>query len=170
MSRSSLQNVLALPDAFQTWNFDLFFPSIPGATDTTPLTYKCQTSALPGFNLEPITIDLHGVTKKEAGRATYNHTFQSNFLEVADMSTRLAFRNWREACRSWKLNTGSVSSAYKVNGQIVTYDNTGAAKLTIVCYGMWPETVEDLSLEGNQSVAGMLGVTFSYDYTDETTS
>ena len=167
MGRSSLQNVLSLPDAFQTWNFDLFFPSIPGVSDTMGLTYKCQTSSLPGFNLEPVQIDLHGVTKKEAGRATYGHTFQATFLEVADMSTRTAFRNWRESCRSWKLNTGSVSAAYKVNGQIVTYDNTGAASLVIVCYGMWPETVDDLGLEGNSSTAGMMSVTFSYDYTDE---
>jgi len=167
MSRSSLYNVLALPDAFQTWQFDLFFPYIPGWSDNIPLTYKCQTTSLPGFNLEPVEIALQGVTKKEAGRATYNHTFPMTFLEVSDQSTRRAFRAWRETCRSQKNNTGSVSSAYKVNGQIVLYDNQPTETHTMIVFGMWPETVDDLGLEGNSSTAGMLSVTCSYDFTDE---
>ena len=167
MSRSSLQNVLSLPDAAQTWNFDLFFPSIPGMANTMELTYKCQTSALPGFSLDPVQIDLHGVTKKEAGRAVYQHTFTANFLEVVDFSTRAAFRNWREMIRSWKMNTGSVVAAYKVNGQAVMYDNTGAPTLVINIFGMWPEAVQDVSLESSSSTAMLLDITFSFDYTDE---
>jgi hypothetical protein len=169
MSRSSLQNILNLPDAFQTWNFDLFFPSIPGVADPIQLSYKCQTSNLPGFNIESVPIELHGVKKQEAGRATYQHTFQCQFLEVVDLSTRRAMRAWRESMRSWKLNTGSNSGVYKVNGQIVLYDNTPSVIGTMIVYGMYPETVDDMSLEGNASTAGMLSVTFSYDYTDETT-
>ena len=166
MGRSSLYNVHALPDAFQVWNFDLFFPSIPGGGDNVTLTYKCQSTSIPGFNLEPVDIELAGVKKKEAGRATYNHTFPCTMLEVVDFSTRRALRNWRETCRSWKKNNGTMSSAYKVNGQLVLYDNQPSAVRTIMIYGMWPETVDDLSLE-QASTAGFLSITFSYDWTDE---
>ena len=167
MSRSGLQQIQALPDAFQTWNFDLFFPSIPGVSDPIQLSYKCQTSNIPGFNLEGVDIELHGVKKREAGRATYGHQFECTFLEVVDLSTRKAFRNWREKARSWKQNSGSDSSVYKVNAELVLYDNAPNVIGTVKIYGMWPETVNDLSLEGNSSTAGMLSVQFSYDYTDE---
>ena len=166
MGRSSVYNVQQLSDAFQVWNFDLRFPSIPGGGDAVSLTYKCQTASLPGFNLESVDIELHGVKKKEAGRATYEHTFQCTFLETVDFSTRTAFRNWRETCRSWKLNTGSVSSAYKVNALLELYDNAPSVTRSIVIYGVYPETVDTLSLE-NSSTAGFLSVTFSYDWTDE---
>lgn len=167
MSRSGLQNVLALPDAAQSWNFDLFFPTIPGAASTIALSYKCQTTQLPGFNLEPVDIELHGVKKKEAGRATYEHTLPSTFLEVVDFSTRDTFRMWREMIRSWKQNTGSNSQAYKVNAQIVVYDNTPTPTRRITLYGCWPETVDSTPLEGNSSTALILNVTFSYDFPDE---
>lgn len=170
MGRSSLQNVLALPDAAQTWNCDLFFPSIPGMTNTLPLTYKCQVPTLPGFGLDPVPIELHGVTKKEAGRAIYDHTMNCTFLETVDWATRDAFLNWRESIRSWKKNTGSVSAAYKVNGQLVVYDNQPVPTRIITIYGMWPETVDAVQMEGNASTAVMLSVTLSYDYTDDSAS
>ena len=167
MARSSLQNVLSLPDAAQSWNFDMFFPMIPGASDTMALSYKCQTSALPGFSLDKVPVDLHGVSKQEAGRATYTHTLAANFLEVVDFSTRDVFRNWREMIRSWKNNSGSASQDYKVNTQIVVYDNAAAPVRTIICYGTWPEVVNDTPLDGSQSTALILDIQFSFDYTDE---
>ena len=166
MGRSSVYNVHQLPDAAQVWNFDLRFPSIPGGGDAVALTYKCQSSSIPGFNLESIDIELHGVKKKEAGRATYEHTLQCTFLETVDYATRDGFRKWRETCRSWKRNTGSVSSAYKVNGLLELYDNTPAVTRSVVIYGMYPETVDSLALE-NSSTACFLSVTFSFDWTDE---
>lgn len=166
MGRSSLYNVQALPDAFTVFSFDLVFPTIPGGGDNIKLTYKCQTTAIPGFSIEPVDIELAGVKKKEAGRAIYEHTLQATFLETVDMATRKAFRNWRETCRSWKKNTGSVSSLYKVNPQLHLYDNTPMVTRIITVYGAWPETVDSLSLE-QSSTAGFLSVTLSFDWVDE---
>ena len=167
MGRSSLDNVHNLPDAAQSWNFDLFFPSIPGMTSTLPLTYKCKTTELPALNADPVQIDLHGVTKKEMGRAVYTHQIQCSFLETVDFATRDAFFNWRESARSWKKNTGSLSSAYKVNPQIYVYDFLPNVTRIIYPYGAWPETVDAVQMDGGQSEAVYLNVTLSFDWVDE---
>lgn len=165
--RSSMFNVQALPDAFQSHLFDLFFPSIPGMSNTSDLTFKCQTSALPGFALDNVEIALQGVTKNEAGRAIYSHTMAATFLETVDQSTRAAFRNWREMIRSWENNSGSPPSAYKVNGELVLYDNIPNVVRTIKIFGMWPESVDEVQLAGNESNAVFLSVTFRFDWTKE---
>lgn len=166
MARTSLANVLALQDAAQSWNFDLFFPTIPGGGDNQKLTYKCKTTELPASNIEPVKIELHGVAKQEAGRATYDHTFTATFMETVDYATYMTFRRWRDYMRSWKNNSGSNSAAYKVNLELDVYDNAGNVVQTVLMAGAFPTAVGTVNFSGSESTAIEISMTFSFDYVD----
>lgn len=167
MARTSHAQVMALPDAAQTVNFDLLFPFVPGGSDAQSLTVRCKTTDLPGSKIEGIDIELHGVKKREAGRAMYDHTFQATFMEAVDYKTYQLFRRWRDTARSWKNNTGANSGGYKVNLELDVYDNQGNTVRTMKLVGAWPEEVAQISYNGAESQAVELQVTFSFDYLDD---
>jgi hypothetical protein len=168
MARTSYQNILALPDAAQSWNFDLFFPSIPGSSiDPTGLTYKCKTTSLPASSTDFVKIELHGTAKQEAGRSTYDHSFEATFLETVDYATFQAFRGWRDYMRSWKNNSGASSQAYKVNLELDLYDNGGNLVETIILVGCFPTSIGNVSFDGSNTAAVDMSITFSFDYIND---
>jgi len=168
MARTSLANVVALPDAAQQWNFDLFFPTIPGSTGVAQsLTYKCKTTTLPSSKIEPVPIELHGVKKQEAGRAMYDHQFSAVIMATVDYSDYLALRGWRDYMRSWKNNTGSDSAAYKINLELDLYDNQGNVSQTIILVGAFLTDIADVQFDGAQGAVVDLNVSFSFDYLND---
>jgi hypothetical protein len=159
---------MSLPDAAQGWNFDLIFTSIPGSNlSSENLTYKVKSTTIPTSSIEPVKIELHGVAKQEAGRATYEHTFNCVIMETVDWATYQAMRQWRDYMRSWKNNTGANSSAYKVRLELDLYDNAGAVVRTIVLVGAFPTAIGEVALDGAQSTVIDLNMTFSFDYVDD---
>jgi hypothetical protein len=164
MARTSLSNVQSIADPATSWEFDLFLPTIPGSSNTSQLTYRCQSTVLPGVAIEPVTVALHGVELRYAGRAIYTHTFESVFMEGSDYLTRNAFYNWKESARSWINNSGTLAAQYKVNGQIVVYNSIPNVVRTINVYGMWPETVGDYAMDGTASTLVTMTVTWNFDY------
>lgn len=167
MTRSSINDVLSLQDPAQSWNFDLFLPAIPGSSDTRDLTFKCMTTDMPGSSLEPVNVALHGVELKFAGRKTYTHTLNAQFMETSDWSTRTKFKNWCDSARSWKNNSGTLAAAYKVNAQIVVYNDLPAVVKTVQVTGLWPEAVQDVPLNGGASELVTLTIQFSYDFWED---
>lgn len=164
MGRSSLQDVQSIQDPAVSWNFDLFLPAIPGSSDTRDLTFKCMTADLPGSAIEPVEVSLHGVTLQFAGRKIFTHTMNATFLESADYMTREKFRRWQESMRSWIQNKGSLASQYKVNAQIVLYNDLPAVVKTTQIIGLWVETLNEINLDGAASTAISLQIGFRYDY------
>lgn len=171
MARTSYQNILALPDASQVWNFDLFFPTIPGTSGSAQdMTYKCKTTSLPSSSIEPVAIELHGTKKQEAGRATYSHTFPATIMETVDWATYFKMRAWRDYMRSWKNNKGSNAAAYKVNLELDVYDNIGNISQTMIIAGSFITEIADIAFDGAQSGVIDLSLTLSFDYIDSANS
>ncbi len=128
-----------------------------------------MTTALPGMNLDNVEVALHGVTLNFAGRATYPGTFNATFLEMRDWGTREMFRRWRETIRSWTQNSGTFASAYKVTADLVVYNDIPQPVRTIRVYGVWPEQIADIQLDGGASNVVTTEITFRYDWTDDVT-
>lgn len=168
MPRTSYANILQLPDAAQSWNFDLFFPQIPGSNgQARNLSYKCKTSELPTSKIEPVDIELHGTKKREAGRASYDHNFNATFMETIDWATYQTFRAWRKYMRDWKNNAGTDSTAYKVNLELDLYDNAGNVSQTIILAGAFPTDINQVQLDGSQNTVIELQIGFSFDYLND---
>ncbi len=165
--RSSLQDVLSLQDPAVSWNFDFFLPNIPGSSDTRDLTFKCMTTDLPGSGIEPVEVALHGVTLMYAGRKIYTHTMNVTFMETADWATREKFRRWQESMRSWIKNSGTLAAQYKTSGAIAVYNDIPELIRTTSITGMWPETINEVTLDGGASNLITLQIGFRYDYWDD---
>lgn len=163
MARSSLDDVLSIGDPAQIWNFDFFLPNIPGSNDTRDLTFKCQTVDLPGSGLDVVEVPLHGVTLQRAGRKIFTHTINATFVEAVDWSTRDKFVKWQETARSWVNNSGVDSSIYAVPALIVVYDDTPSVVRTTNLVNLWPETINEVALDGSQSGLVSISVSFKYD-------
>lgn len=162
MARSSINDIQSLADPAQSWNFDLFLPSIPGSDDTRDLTFKCMTLDIPGTAFDPVDVALHGVTIPFPGRKIYTHQLTLNFLETNDWGTREKFRRWMESIRSWRNNSGSLSSAYKVSAQIVVYNDIPEVVRTVNITGFYPETMGEVAMDGGSSNVVQLQVTAKY--------
>jgi hypothetical protein len=168
MARTALSDVQAIPDPALVWNFDLLLPAIPGSSNTSQLTYRCMSTGLPGSQLMKVDVQLHGVHLVRRGARDWSHAFSSTFLEAVDWNTRNAFFNWMEAAQSWVNNTGSPSSTYLANGQIVLYTDAPAVAKTVQVIGMWPEQINDVTMDGAQGGAHVsLEIQWAYDYTIE---
>lgn len=169
MPRPSLANAAQLKDPFQTYNFSLTFPSIPGGGQgqERELVYKCQTAALPGFALEVVEVPYHTIMLRYAGRMTYTGTFTATFLEVRDISTRKAFRRWMQFARNHDTNSGAYKEQYSIAALLELYDDLPATVHAVGIMNCWPSEVTELALETSSATAGQLSVTFTYDYTLE---
>jgi|SRR5471030_1405652 len=166
MARTSLQDVQSIQDPAQSWNFDLFLPTIPGSSDTRDLTFKCQTTDMPGSTIDRVEVPLHGVQLIYAGRKTYSHSISATFLETSDWATREKFRRWH-TMRDWVNNSGMLASAYKVNSQVVVYNDIPAVTKTCSVTGMWPDVIAEVALNGAESGLVSLSITFAFDFWDD---
>lgn len=162
MSRSSIQNVLSLGDPALSYNFDLFFPTIPGSSETRHITYRCQSTDLPGTQLENVEAGLHGVVIQYAGRRMFTQTMNVTFLETSDWATRETFRRWIATARDWRSNSGSGINTYATRALIVKYDDIPNPVSTTQINLIWPENMQEVSLDGSQGSAVMLQVSFRY--------
>lgn len=167
MARSSIFDVRSVGDPAQSWNFDFFLPTIPGSPDSRDLTYKCQTTDLPGMGLDVVDVALHGINIPYAGRAIYTHTINVTFLETRDWSTREKMRRWRETARSWINNSGAYYETYAVDAEIALYDDLPQVVRTVKLHGLWPETISEVSLDGSSSNLVLQTVTFRYAYPED---
>lgn len=162
MSRSSINDVLSLGDPALTWNFGFFFPSIPGSADTRDITYRCQTVDLPGQSLEAVEASLHGVTVQYAGRKIYTHTFNVVLMETVDWAAREKIVRWQDLARDWRTNSGSNLVEYSTTGLIIVTDNDNTPIRTTRINYVWPESIQEVTLDGTQSAIVTQQVTFRY--------
>lgn len=170
MARTSIQDIRSLGDPLQTYNWDVIFTRIPGTADLKPFTYKAMTTSIPGMLLESTPVALHGVELRFAGRANFSHQLPLTLLENKDVSTRDMLNKWMRSARDWVSNSGSYKDVYGVTVQLLLYDDIPQVVRTINLYGCWPETFDDVSVDGQASGAVQVSLTLSYDFWEDTSS
>jgi hypothetical protein len=154
----------------QTYNWDIIFPRIPGTPDTKPFTFKAMTTSLPGMQLESTPVALHGIELRYAGRANFTHQLPITFIENRDASTRDMLVKWMRSARDWVSNSGTYKDAYSVTVQMLLYDDIPQVVRTINLYGVWPETFDDVGVDGQTSGIVQISATLSYDYHEDVTT
>lgn len=163
MARTSIQDVLSIGDVAQTWNFDIFFPYLPGSSSSRDLTFRCMTTDLPGTQLEVVEAALHGVVVPYAGRRMFTQTMNITFLETFDWATREKFRRWMAIARDWRTNSGSFFSSYAVGAvQLITYNDVPEPVNVTQLNGVWPTEMADTPLDGGQSGLVQINMTLKY--------
>lgn len=121
-----------------------------------------MTTDVPGTQLEEVMAPLHGVQIPYAGRRMFTHSMNVTFMETSDWSTSEKFRRWMEIARSWRQNSGSMSSGYWVTSQLVMYNDIPEVVRTIQVNNLWPANVQEMQLDGGSSQLVQLSVEFRY--------
>lgn len=166
-NRLNLSEALSIEDPFITHDWNVIFPTIPGSSlSSRQLSYRAQTSEIPGITIEPVVVTLKDVELSYALRQTWEKSLSMNFLEVRSQTTRDAFVNWAKLIRSVQAGKGLLKADYVVNLVMELYDATDSVTRTITICNAWPSAVGQMSLESPGSTA-QLPVTFTYDYTLE---
>lgn len=156
-----------------TYNFDLTFPRIPGAgASTGQLKARCASATLPGPQIEPVIVPLHGVEVSYAGRQIWTKTFTATFNEMRDTKVRRAMRLWIEFARNNRQNTGNYKGGSGINGYatdviLELYDDIPTIVQSTKIINVWPTTIDDLQLEGSSSTAAIYNITFAFDKTED---
>lgn len=163
MARPSYSDVRSLPDPLLSYNFALVIPNIPGGGDTKRLTLKCQSTSIPGTSVEDVTVSLHGIDLKFAGRQMWTHTLSATYIETRDMGTRFAVKQWIEFARNSRNNSGNFKSDYATIADLILYDDVGNEIRTIRMEGFFPQNLDDAAVDGTNSAAVTVTVSWVYD-------
>lgn len=165
MARNSLDQVASnLKDPLQPWNFGLLIPNIPGGGNGLSLSLRCQSTVIPGIQMEPALVELRGMQLQFAGRPLYSHNLPVTYLEARDIESRRALMNWFYFCRDFRNNTGNYKQDYATLADMELYDDVGKIVRTIRLYGVFPLDLQDAQTESTGSQPVALSGNFSYDY------
>lgn len=167
MARTSLQDVRGLADPLLSYNFDLFFPRMPGGGDGRAMTIKCMTTALPGMEIEQETASLHGIEVSYGGRQIWTKSFTATFIETRDSRTRTDIRNWIEYARNNSQNSGHYKNDYAVDAVIFLYDDIPNIINEVKVVGCWPKNLAEYSFDGAAGTIMQCSVEWSFDFTEE---
>lgn len=164
MSRTSLQDMLAVTDPLQKWNWDISFNRIPGFSDSRQLPIKATATSIPGTTIEAVQWEGHGIRLHFAGRRMYDETWEVTLIETRDNTTRDAMLAWKEMARSWVRNSGAYKSQYAVTADVTLYDDAGKAVKVINLVNVFPTAIGNVALDQSSGIIEYQ-VTFSLDLT-----
>lgn len=171
MAHSTLTDVRGgLPDAADTELFDFIIPSVPGVASQgssgRDLAVLCQQAVWPGRGNEIMEAPIHGQQLNFAGRVTMPRTMSVTWVERSDLIVTNTFRRWFGFQRGM---ISGVSRGYKkdyaVDGAVVyKYDTTGLVVDTCVFYGLQPEDMPDVQLDGSSTNLWTCSISLRYDF------
>lgn len=166
MPRTSLADVRSLPDPLFTYNWDIVIPNMPGTSNSRSFTFKAMSTSIPGKLLEQTPVNLGPAELRYAGRENNSHAWACTIHETRDVGSRDMLRRWQSLARNNRANTGTYKEIYATTADLILYDDIPLEVRRIKMYGLWPETIDDSTLD-RASAAVTIQVTFSYDDFDD---
>lgn len=163
MARIALQEMMAVQSPMVSHLWDVFFPRIPGVSDTRDLSIRASSASLPGWAIEQLKWSAHGRYRHFAGKPSFDETFTLQFLEVKGMDTYTKFTAWRDSARPFENTGGAYASEYAVPVDLTLYDEREQVAALFQMVNAWPQSVSQIDL-GQDSGLVMLSTTFSLDY------
>jgi hypothetical protein len=169
MAHTSLTDVRGgLTDAQDTDMFDFVIPDIPGGSVAAgrDLAVVCQTAVYPGRSNEIMETPLHGTVVHFSGRAMMPRTMSVTYAERHDMFVTNLFQEWFEFQRGTVSGTAAAYKAdYTVDGAVlIKYDVTGRVADQVTFFGLQPESMEDVTMDGSSTNLFVTSITFRYDF------
>jgi hypothetical protein len=166
MAGISLTAVEQLPDALPDFRFLLEVQPSAAADQTIvqALMLRCQTVDWSGVIVETVPVALHGFEMQFRGRGSFSKTISATFVETFDGAALNALLNWKEAVVGTTSGNGGYRSAYSALGVLSILDVTGTVTHSQNIFYMWPQDVQNISLNGGSSGIVTITTTFSYDY------
>lgn len=163
MGRTTWQEVDRLPDPLAQYNFDLVIPNVPGVDGIYARDFKTKimSTVIPGRTIEPIQIDLKGVTKEFAGRVQYPRVMPFELVETRDLASRKVLLGWHKFTRN-DSSLGAYANDYMTTAELLLYDDMDNIVRTIRLKRAWLESFDDAAVDGGSSAAVTISGTLKY--------
>lgn len=162
---SSIAQVRALTAPARTYLWELAIPEVPDAAGETPraMTLRARRASIPGTGVETSLSHFKAHRIKHPGRRNFPHTVEMAFEEGLDAVILEALNNWNQAWLNDEDGSGQGESAVKVDAFLNMLDHSETIITQYKLFGVFPETVPDVSLNYESSDNVIVAVTFSYD-------
>ena len=164
--RPSMSQHRSVGDPLLSCDWYLLIPNIPGASDTRRMSYKVVSTALPGSQIEQVTMEIGAKKFNFAGRRVYSGSWTATLVETADASTRGDLLRWMDMARPYVSGAGTFRNVYGQTAELRVYDAMNNVAVSSVIHALFPITIDDTPLEQSSSII-QYSVTFSFDYADE---
>jgi hypothetical protein len=161
--------IAAVPDPMLSDNYVFDIPNIPTGANSIPLRMQCQQAAKPGMTLETVDVQLFGHTTKHAGRLTFTHEMQVQYLENRRAQITSILEGWSEYARSHQSQHGAYKNEYARDGYLTVFDQKGQRVKEYRVVNLFPTQIPETQFDGTSSTVILLGATFTYDYYEERT-
>lgn len=164
--RPSLRDYQSVGDHLITADWYMLIPYIPGASDPRSMSYKINSTMLPGTQIEQVQSEVGARRFNFAGRRLFTGTWNATLIETANGSSRADLINWMNLARPYVTGAGSYKSQYAVTAEVRVYDAANRVAVMSTIYGLWPMQIDDANLDQASSVL-QYNIQFSFDRADE---
>lgn len=160
--RTTIQQMMATPDPFMSWDWELVIPRIPGIADSRQFTIRATATSIPGKLMEQLTWEGHGVKLRYGGKVSFDDTWEVTLIEARDMLTRTMMTTWIDFARSWEDNTGAYKEEYAVPASLTLLDSKGQGVRDIQLINCFPTQLGQATLDQGSGIVNYQ-CTFSFD-------
>ena len=172
MPRLTLDDFRGLPDILTSDAYLLEFGTVPlegsGEANSRELTLAVQNVPMPGVSNEAFEVSAHGHTVKQRGRLIFAREFATTTLLPMSMKAFRTLHAWHQFVVNIKSgNSSGNKDDYTVDSvKITLFKPDGDDAHFATMFGVFPQTVDDVALDGTASTPLTIGATFSYDYVE----
>lgn len=171
IQRTTLAEVLAIPDPLYSDNFELFFPTLPPKVGLGPaitgLRVQCKQATIPGIMNEAQDVTIHGYKISTAGRTVFSNTLSVTYMESNTLVIQRTLRNWVNVVRDFRDQVSIGKSQYAKPAELIVYNELGKVITTYALVNCFCSEVQDISMDGNSANVIEVNATFRYDFADE---
>lgn len=158
-----IEDISALDGVVQQSNFEIYLTAPPGG-DGTAFTLKVNSTTMPsGITFEPIEIFEYGTRIKQAGRTINPGTWTVECREFENAGVISLLQAWRLIIHDPISGRRGKPLEYKTMAHLKLLKADLSTYKTATILGIWPESVEDITLDKATSDMIRIPITFAYD-------
>jgi hypothetical protein len=160
--KSSFKDDLARPSRFDV-NIPIPLTLIPYVSTARNLTYRCESTNLPGRQLATMEQKSYGPVESYPYATTFND-IDMTFLVDADMNQKLFFDAWLQYINPLHNNNYRYKGDYSTTLRINQYDQANELTYSVDLYEAFPVSTNQMDLDWSSDGVHKLVVTFNYTY------
>lgn len=160
--KASFKDDLARPNRFDV-NIPIPITLIPYVSTARNLTYRCESTNLPGRQLATMEQKSYGPVESYPYATTFND-IDLTFLVDADMNQKIFFDAWMNYINPLYNNNYRYKGDYSTTLRVNQYDQTNELTYSVDLFEAFPVSINQMDLDWSADGVHKLTVTFNYTY------
>lgn len=162
---ATIEDIRGLASSLKGYQFKIVISNAPGSgAGGELLEFRCQSTVLPGRDIDQVLTSLGGFDVAEAGRIPGPRSWTTTFIEGTDAQILERIESWQELCFNPETGVQAEPGDYKRTARVQLLNNSKEVIYSQELIGIWPQSRADMALDSNSSEAVNLDVTWSFDY------